>query len=448
MAPYDRVQRAVCARYFVVPITQLASAAPGALPGVATLLRGGRRYSIVEAEARSGNSSGFLLVTDSDSPFARDGLAVRVAPFAITAVLAEASIALPPGPMSAWPVAVSAVLLAATAASFLLPWSRLPSWLTVLVPLTYTGSVLALLLAAGATSGVGVVLLVPLIWTALFHRPWESGCVVAAIVATETIISLTPDPAPTAVLARRLLLWALLGALISVATHGLRDRIRRSQQASLGLQGQLREITVLEDRDRIAAALKDQVIQRIFAAGLTLQGALARSTEPDVRRRIAPAVDELDYAVRMLRDSIFGLDHQLEGRGMRQELLKLCQDTVPAPECSFTGPVDGALPPDRQVLLIGLLRDALDLVRQTAPPTRIEAVADPDTYRTVIETARWPTEDPEGSAAELAGLRDRAADSGASLDIEENATGLRLTWHLTLQAQAPASSAQASRAEP
>jgi len=74
-------------------------------------------------------------------------------------------------------VAISVGLLAATAAAFLLPWPRLPGWLTVLVPLAYTGSVLALLLAAGPTSGVGVVLLVPLVWTALFHRTWESGCV-------------------------------------------------------------------------------------------------------------------------------------------------------------------------------------------------------------------------------------------------------------------------------
>jgi hypothetical protein len=36
---------------------------------------------------------------------------------------------------------------------------------TVLVPLAYAGWVPALILAAGATSGVGVVILVPLAWT-------------------------------------------------------------------------------------------------------------------------------------------------------------------------------------------------------------------------------------------------------------------------------------------
>ena len=64
------------------------------------------------------------------------------------AVLAEVSLALPPGVQS-WPAVIaSIVLLLAVLASFALPWQRLPSWMTVLVPLAYTGSVLALILAA------------------------------------------------------------------------------------------------------------------------------------------------------------------------------------------------------------------------------------------------------------------------------------------------------------
>jgi hypothetical protein len=128
-------------------------------------------------------------------PFHGPGLAVRVAPFAVVAVLAEASLALPPGPRSV-PAAVVSVLLLAVPAAFLLPWSRLPAWASVFVPLLYTGSVLALILAAGATSGVGIVILIPLVWTALFHQRWESACVVAAIVAVEVIISLTPATVP------------------------------------------------------------------------------------------------------------------------------------------------------------------------------------------------------------------------------------------------------------
>ncbi|HEY2575759.1 MAG TPA: histidine kinase [Streptosporangiaceae bacterium] len=243
-------------------------------------------------------------------PFQGPGLLARAAPFAVVAVLAEASLALPPGPVSLGAVVASAVLLAAVLAAVALPWSRLPAWLPVLVPLAYTGSVLALNLAAGTTSGVGIVILIPLIWTALFHERWESAVIVAAIVATEVIISLTPTVVPAAVLTRRVLLWTALGALISVAAHGLRDRIRRAQHKQAALQNQLRQHTVLADRDRIAADLQDKVIQKVFAAGLTLQSAATLTTEPEVRSRVQASMDDLDGVLRMLRETVFGLARQ------------------------------------------------------------------------------------------------------------------------------------------
>ena len=207
-------------------------------------------------------------------PFRGPGLLARVVPFAVVAVLAEVSLALPgSGVQSAPAMIASIVLLLAVAALFALPWRRLPAWATVLVPLTYTGSVLALILAAGATAGVGLVILVPLVWTALFHQRWESACIVVAVVAVEVVTSLVPVAADDAVIARRVLLFAALGTMISVATHGLRDRIAHSQRESAQLQEQLRELTVQQDRDRIAAGLQDEVIQRIFAAGLAMQSA-------------------------------------------------------------------------------------------------------------------------------------------------------------------------------
>src|ERR1700742_4493079 len=96
-------------------------------------------------------------------PFQGPSLWPRVLPFAAVAVLAEASLALPPGPRSPGAVVASVLLLVATAAAFLLPWPRLPHWTPVVVPLLYVGSVLALIMAAGSTSGVGIVILIPLV---------------------------------------------------------------------------------------------------------------------------------------------------------------------------------------------------------------------------------------------------------------------------------------------
>ncbi len=384
-------------------------------------------------------------------PFRGPGLLARVAPFAGVAILAEASLALPPGPTSPWAVLASALLLAAVAAAFALPWERLPAWLAVLVPLTYTGSVLALILGAGATSGVGIAILIPLVWTALFHQRWESACIVVAIVTVEVIISLTPTVVPAAVTARRVLLWACIGALVSVATHGLRDRILRSQEERAVLEDQLRQLTVIEDRDRIAADLQDHVIQRVFAAGLRLQGAATLASEPEVRRRVEASVDDLDRVVRMLRDAIFGLKQRRQGRGLRQELLELCADLSTAPEISFSGPVDGALNPGSRTQLVEMLREALNLIGPQAT-VRIDIAAGDHSWVTVIEAAPMPSPAmADGAVADgvvvdeavvdeagtgFASLRDSAARAGVRLDIEAIPGGIRFAWHLPLKSGA------------
>jgi hypothetical protein len=250
---------------------------------------------------------------DAEDPFRGPGIVGRAAPFVAVALLAEASLALPDGTYSAVAAFVSAGLFLLTGAELLLPWSRLPYWMQVLVPLTYTGSALALILAAGTDSAVGLVVLVPIIWTALFHRRWESGCVVAAVAATELTISIVaPEPASVGI--RRVVLWTVLAALISVATHGLRARIRRSQRQRAELEARLRQLSVLADRERIGDSLRDRVISRIFAAGLNLESAAQLTREDAVRSRVRAAIDELDEATRLLRQAIFQLVKRRAGR--------------------------------------------------------------------------------------------------------------------------------------
>lgn len=362
-------------------------------------------------------------------PFRGPGLAGRVIPFAAVAVLAEASLALPPGPQSRSALVASVVLLLATAAAFLLPWPRLPRWMSVLVPLTYTGSVLALILAAGATSGVGMALLIPVLWTALFHHRWESGLVVAAIMIVEVIISRLPVAVDDPVLARRVLLWGALGTLISVAVHGLRDRIRRSQEERARLQDRLREITVLEDRERIAADLNDQVIQQIFAAGMALQGTASLTTEREVRRRVESSVADLDRAVRLVRQAIFGLEHEAAGQGLRRDVLDLCGRLTPAPQVTFSGPVEKALPPRARAQLLNMLHETLEVLDGQSVQARVSIAASDDSCVAVVEAGlRAGPAERNGSVRELSSLRDAAARAGARVDIEPVPGGTRLAW--------------------
>jgi signal transduction histidine kinase len=365
-------------------------------------------------------------------PFRGPGLLVRVAPFAAIAVLAEASLALPPRPQSGASAAVSLVLLLAVAAAFALPWPRLPPFLAVLVPLAYCGSVLALILSMGATSGIGLVILVPLIWTALYQRRWESACVVVAIAAVELIISLTPVTAPGDVIARRVILWTALGTVIAFAAHELRDRLHRSRQEAARLQAGLTELTVLKDRDRIAADLQDKVIQQVFAAGLDLQGTALRANQPEVRERILASADDLDQVIRLIRNTIFGLDEQPQGRGLHAELRNVFSRLPAATEISFTGPVYGALDPVRATRLVQTLKDALEVISSYSMPARVAITTSDTAYVTEIETTSAVLGADEEFPPWVAGLTRSTSQTGISLSITPAPGRTRFAWSILL----------------
>jgi signal transduction histidine kinase len=63
-------------------------------------------------------------------------------------------------------------------------------------------------------------------------------------------------------------------------------------------------VAMLDERDRIAADLHDHVIQRLFAAGLSLQSTAATLGPGAPTTRILATVDDLDDAIRQIRTSI------------------------------------------------------------------------------------------------------------------------------------------------
>src|ERR1017187_4428061 len=60
-----------------------------------------------------------------------------------------------------------------------------------------------------------------------------------------------------------------------------------------------------EDHDRIAREMNDVVIYRIFAAGLDLQAVLGLIGDQRAASKICRAIDELDQAIRDIRDTTF-----------------------------------------------------------------------------------------------------------------------------------------------
>ena len=72
-------------------------------------------------------------------------------------------------------------------------------------------------------------------------------------------------------------------------------------------QQELARLELLEERERIAKELHDGVIQSLFAVGMSLQGAAGMVRDSEIARRIEGSVEDIDRAIRDLRNYIFGL---------------------------------------------------------------------------------------------------------------------------------------------
>jgi signal transduction histidine kinase len=68
-----------------------------------------------------------------------------------------------------------------------------------------------------------------------------------------------------------------------------------------------RELAILADRERIAHDLHDQVIQRLFAVGMDVQGTIARANSREVIERLNRTVDDLQATIEEIRTAIFQL---------------------------------------------------------------------------------------------------------------------------------------------
>jgi signal transduction histidine kinase len=66
-------------------------------------------------------------------------------------------------------------------------------------------------------------------------------------------------------------------------------------------------LLLARDRDRIAEDMNDVVVRRLFSAGLTLETALGLIGDHPVARRVRQAIDQLDLAIRDVRNVVF--DH-------------------------------------------------------------------------------------------------------------------------------------------
>ncbi|MET9762435.1 GAF domain-containing protein [Streptomyces sp. NPDC006372] len=204
------------------------------------------------------------------------------------------------------------------------------------------------------------------------------------------------------------------------------------------------QIALLRDRDRIARDLHDLAIQRLFAAGMTLQSTQRFVDHPEAVERLSRTVDDLDETIKIIRSTIFGLRVQGgragEGGGLRARV----SDTVTAatsslgfaPAVRIEGLVDTEVPGEVADHALAVLGEALSNTARHSAARSVDVYlryAHGELTLTVTDDGRGI---PAGTARSgLKNMEERAVALGGDLRVGERPEGggTRVVWRVPVR---------------
>jgi signal transduction histidine kinase len=197
-----------------------------------------------------------------------------------------------------------------------------------------------------------------------------------------------------------------------------------------------------EERERIAADLHDHVIQRLFAAGLSLQSVATGLPNGRPADRIVGAITDLDDTISQIRNTIFQLQRlpQQRAPGARERLLDVLADVAPAlgfqPTLRLAGPIEHLLPAALLEDLLAVLREALTNVARHADArsVTVDVAANPESLTLeVLDDGRGIPE--VGRRSGLLNMRRRAERHGGTFSVTaRRPSGTALSWSVPLGA--------------
>jgi signal transduction histidine kinase len=229
----------------------------------------------------------------------------------------------------------------------------------------------------------------------------------------------------------RVLVVLATQAAIAVENARLYDETERKSR-------ELQRLQVLDERERIAKELHDGVIQSLFSVGMSLQGLASSSGDAEIARRLEAAVEDVDQAIRDLRNYIFGLRPGiLADRHLDQALKELTTEFGARSGVVTVVDVDGEAASalaSRAGEVVQLAREALSNVSRHAEATTcrvslrrggegIVLEVDDDGRGFDVDTTTW--------GMGLRNLRERAESLGGRLEIESapgDGTTVRATF--------------------
>ncbi|MFI1973216.1 histidine kinase [Streptomyces cinnamoneus] len=201
------------------------------------------------------------------------------------------------------------------------------------------------------------------------------------------------------------------------------------------------QLALLEDRDRIARDLHDLAIQRLFAAGMTLQSADRFIGHPEAAERVRRAVDDLDETIKIIRSTIFGLRSRETAppHGLRTRVVQAVSEAGAAlgfaPGLRMEGLLDTQVPRAVADDVVAVLAEALTNVARHAGASATDVAVVNDGRDLLLTVTDNGVGTPDGGRRSgLRNLAERAAAHGGGLRLTTpSGGGTTLAWSIPLE---------------
>jgi PAS domain S-box-containing protein len=213
--------------------------------------------------------------------------------------------------------------------------------------------------------------------------------------------------------------------------HDITERLRAEAELAAARAQQ----EVLAERDRMARDLHDSVIQRLFAAGMALQGAGSLRGGAAVAARIDDVVGELDISIREIREAIFTLrSGPRQAATLHAQVLELASAAERTlgfvPAVTFDG-MAGAVPADAAAHLLAVVREALSNIARHAGASAAEISLTAGTELVLLISDNGRGLGAPTRSSGLRNMRERAEVLGGTFTVtSEPGAGTRLEWRV------------------
>jgi signal transduction histidine kinase len=215
--------------------------------------------------------------------------------------------------------------------------------------------------------------------------------------------------------------------------------IAGSAVANVRIHRRLRDAAVAEDRARIARDVHDDIIQDLFAVGLSLQGLADSLADEDDREVVRTQVGRVDDCITSLRQFIFNLRQpSTHTRDLEIEITELVEELAEPYSAEVEVAVDAIVDGfgnDLADAVLHIIKEASSNALRHSGSSLVRVLVTGGFNNlsvSVIDHGRGFDVGGDFSGMGLSNLQQRAADVGGELAIQSSSTGTTVTLVLPI----------------